>query len=176
MGVTCNLRVQVKKEKRRHRQAIRAALLKGAGCPSLFPWLDAEPLAALCTTGGKDCTSAAGGHTGTKAVALGALPLVRLIGTLHSDFLPLFSRLNAVCCAPLGQEGDYRERHGGCQMLLVNGDGKRCRGSGKGQNRKGRREEIGRGQRRKQNEPGGSKSPDVKHLLILQQIDTRECG
>ena len=49
--------------------------------------LDSEPLATLGTTAGENVTAALGGHAGTEAVALGALPLVGLIRTLHGEIL-----------------------------------------------------------------------------------------
>ena len=48
-----------------------------------LPIRDGQPLAALGATTGEDGTTALGGHTGTEAVALGPLALVRLVSTLH---------------------------------------------------------------------------------------------
>ena len=45
--------------------------------------LDGEALAALGTTTGENVTTTLGGHAGTEAVGRRALPLVRLIRTLH---------------------------------------------------------------------------------------------
>lgn len=42
-----------------------------------------ETLAALGAATGENGTAALGRHTGTEAVGLGALALVRLVGTLH---------------------------------------------------------------------------------------------
>ena len=44
---------------------------------------DGEALATLGATTGENGTAALGGHTGAEAVGLGALALVRLVGTLH---------------------------------------------------------------------------------------------
>ena len=46
--------------------------------------LDGQPLAALGTTTGQNGAAALGGHTGTEAVGLCALALVRLVRTLHN--------------------------------------------------------------------------------------------
>lgn len=43
----------------------------------------AENLAALATTGGKDCPAGPCGHPLAEAVGLGPLPIVRLVRTLH---------------------------------------------------------------------------------------------
>ena len=51
------------------------------------PILDGELLAPLGTTTRQDVTAALGGHASTKAMALGPLPLVGLICTLHIKFL-----------------------------------------------------------------------------------------
>lgn len=45
--------------------------------------LDGKPLAALGATAGEDGAAALGCHAGAEAVGLCALPLVRLISTLH---------------------------------------------------------------------------------------------
>jgi hypothetical protein len=45
--------------------------------------LDGEALATLGATTGENETATLGSHAGTEAVALGALPLVGLVGTLH---------------------------------------------------------------------------------------------
>ena len=52
-----------------------------------LPVRDGQPLATLGATTGEDGTAALGGHTGTEAVALGPLALVRLVSTLHFEFL-----------------------------------------------------------------------------------------
>lgn len=60
----------------------------GAGFNSLqreFP-LHAETLASLCATGTKHCTTTLGGHASTKAMALRALAIVRLVGAFHLPF------------------------------------------------------------------------------------------
>ena len=54
-----------------------------SGFDGLHKKLDSEPLAALSATTGEDGTATLGRHAGTEAVALGALALVRLVGTLH---------------------------------------------------------------------------------------------
>ena len=56
-------------------------------CVSL---LDSETLAALGTTTGEHGTTTLSGHTGTEAMALGALAFVRLIGAFHC-FFPFLS-------------------------------------------------------------------------------------
>ena len=55
-------------------------------CVSL---LDSETLAALGATTGKHGTTTLSGHTGTEAMGLGTLTLIRLIRTLHLKFLLL---------------------------------------------------------------------------------------
>lgn len=55
-------------------------------CVSL---LDSETLAALGAATGEHGTTALGGHTGTEAMGLGTLTLIRLIRTLHLKFLLL---------------------------------------------------------------------------------------
>ena len=50
-------------------------------------YLDGELVTALGTTTSEHGTAALGGHTSTEAVALGALPLIRLIRTLHRFLL-----------------------------------------------------------------------------------------
>ena len=55
-------------------------------CVSL---LDSETLAALGTTTGEHGTTTLSGHTGTEAMGLGTLTLIRLIRTLHLKFLLL---------------------------------------------------------------------------------------
>lgn len=49
-------------------------------CVSL---LDSETLAALGATTGEHGTTTLSGHTGTEAMGLGTLTLIRLIRTLH---------------------------------------------------------------------------------------------
>ena len=49
--------------------------------------LDGETLAPLSTTGSEDSATTLGGHAGTEAVALGALPLIGLVRTLHWETL-----------------------------------------------------------------------------------------
>ena len=51
--------------------------------------LDSETLAALGATASEHGTTALGGHTGTEAMGLGTLTLIRLIRTLHLKFLLL---------------------------------------------------------------------------------------
>lgn len=46
-----------------------------------------EALAALGTTAGEHLTTGGSGHAGTEAVALGALPLIGLVRTLHWETL-----------------------------------------------------------------------------------------
>ena len=55
-------------------------------CVSL---LDSETLAALGATTGEHGTTTLSGHTGTEAMGLGTLTLIRLIRTLHLKFLLL---------------------------------------------------------------------------------------
>lgn len=55
-------------------------------CVSL---LDSETLAALGAATGEHGTTTLGGHTGTEAMGLGTLTLIRLIRTLHLKFLLL---------------------------------------------------------------------------------------
>lgn len=60
----------------------------GAGFDSLqreFP-LHAETLASLCAASTKHGTTTLGGHASTKAVALRALAVVRLVGAFHLPF------------------------------------------------------------------------------------------
>lgn len=50
--------------------------------------LDSEPLTTLGAATSEDGAAALGGHTGTEAVALGTLPLIGLVGTLHDTNPP----------------------------------------------------------------------------------------
>lgn len=48
--------------------------------------LNAEALAPLGATRGKNGTATLGGHTGTEAMGLGTLPSIRLVCTLHYSY------------------------------------------------------------------------------------------
>ena len=57
---------------------------------------DGQALAALGATTGENLTAVLRGHAGKEAVALGTLPLIGLVRTLHGD-PPGVARLCCVC-------------------------------------------------------------------------------